>query len=166
MTWFYLNWLESLTWCLFCCHCRTETHRGAYHLSSYYIAKTGSTWPMEIFFTLCFSAIVYFMVGYQIDAGKFFIYWVVFVVFQLISEELGQVGALRILLPHTHRTRNLRALSKLITALRQLIHVLTKHETWRSQLINRNALCIRHSCSLQSALCRCIGVFDCCREAA
>ena len=84
---------------------------------------------MEIFFTLCFSAIVYFMVGYQIDAGKFFIYWVVFVVFQLISEELGQVGALRILLPHTHRTRHLRALSKLITALQQLIHILTKHET-------------------------------------
>jgi len=72
---------------------RMETNRDAYHLTSYYIAKTCSTWPFEVLFCLVFSVIVYFMAGYQTDAGKFFIYVIIFVMFQLISEEMGLLTA-------------------------------------------------------------------------
>lgn len=68
---------------------RTEYSRSAYRLTSYYIAKTLTTWPMEIIFTMIFSVIVYPMVGYQMEAGKFFIFWLVLTIFQLISEALG-----------------------------------------------------------------------------
>lgn len=121
------------------CPCRMETNRGAYHLTSYYIAKTLSTWPWEILFTFCYSAIVYFMVGYQVEAGKVFIYWVVLIVFQLISEEMGLVSALTNPLIHNNIARSLRGLSQKKSP-QECQQIAAKHEKRKSQCLNRQNL--------------------------
>lgn len=72
---------------------RVETSRNAYQLGPYFMAKTLTTWPMEIAFSLIFAVITYFMIGFQNDAEKFFIYFVTIVLFQLISESIGLLSA-------------------------------------------------------------------------
>eukprot|EP00210_Caulerpa_lentillifera_P003747 g3580.t1 len=72
---------------------KVETNRKSYSLFSYYLAKTGTTWPMELLLTLTLSVIIYYMIGYQNDAGKFFVFFIVLALFQLISETLGLISA-------------------------------------------------------------------------
>ncbi|GMH37379.1 hypothetical protein BSKO_05252 [Bryopsis sp. KO-2023] len=72
---------------------RVETARNAYQLGPYFVAKTLTTWPMEIFFCLLFSVVTYFMIGFQAGLGKFFTYFGVIVLFQLISESMGLLAA-------------------------------------------------------------------------
>jgi ATP-binding cassette subfamily G (WHITE) protein 2 len=51
-----------------------ERASGAYYVSAYYVAKMMAEMTVQMFFPLLFSCIVYFLVGFQNDAGKFFIF--------------------------------------------------------------------------------------------
>lgn len=42
---------------------KVETNRKAYSIFSYFLAKTATTWPMEIFLTMLMSLVVYWMIG-------------------------------------------------------------------------------------------------------
>lgn len=44
---------------------KVETNRKSYSILSYFLAKTGTTWPMEIFLSLVMCLIVYWMIGNQ-----------------------------------------------------------------------------------------------------
>ena len=87
---------------------KVETNRKSYSIFSYFLAKTATTWPMEISQCLVMSLTVYWMigtavlspqtqffrmmlVGYQSGADKFFVFFLIVVLFQLISESLGLV---------------------------------------------------------------------------
>lgn len=64
-----------------------------YNLFSWLGAKTVTSWPMEMVLCLVFSSMVYFMLGFQRDAGKFFNFLLVLVLFQLCGESLGLMFA-------------------------------------------------------------------------
>lgn len=70
-----------------------ERENNAYRISAYYIAKTLVMWPIEIFFCLIFSAINYYMVGFQPDAKHFGNYLAILIVFQLVGESTGLICA-------------------------------------------------------------------------
>jgi ABC-2 type transporter len=74
---------------------------GAYRVSSFFVAKTLTTAPVEFVQTLFFSVIVYFMTGYQAKASKFFIYLSVMVMFVLTSETVGHLCAITTKNSHT-----------------------------------------------------------------
>lgn len=44
-----------------------ERSTGMYSMSSYFVAKTAVTWPIEIGFCLLFATISYFMIGKLFD---------------------------------------------------------------------------------------------------
>ena len=60
-----------------------------YRSSSWLFAKTITVAPVEGTLCLMFSAICYFMIGYQRSADKFFIYFGILLLFQLNAESLG-----------------------------------------------------------------------------
>lgn len=60
-----------------------------YRSSSWLFAKTITVAPVEGILCLIFSAICYFMIGYQRSADKFFIYFGILFLFQLNAESLG-----------------------------------------------------------------------------
>jgi len=60
-----------------------------YRSSSWLFAKTITVAPVEGILCLIFSAICYFMIGYQRTADKFFIYFGILFLFQLNAESLG-----------------------------------------------------------------------------
>jgi len=51
-----------------------ERASGAYYVSAYYVAKMLAEVAVQLAFPLLFSCIVYWLVGLQADAGKFFIF--------------------------------------------------------------------------------------------
>eukprot|EP01088_Endostelium_zonatum_P004076 TRINITY_DN1528_c0_g1_i2.p1 TRINITY_DN1528_c0_g1~~TRINITY_DN1528_c0_g1_i2.p1 ORF type:complete len:666 (-),score=138.17 TRINITY_DN1528_c0_g1_i2:22-2019(-) len=51
-----------------------ERAAGMYSVSAYYLAKTVADTVIQVIFPVITSIIVYFMVGFQYDAGKFFIF--------------------------------------------------------------------------------------------
>ena len=70
-----------------------ERRDNFYSASAWVLAKTIVTFPVEGILCLAFSAITYFMMGLQQDANKFFIFFGVLLVFQLISEAVGLLFA-------------------------------------------------------------------------
>ncbi len=61
---------------------------------SFFIAKTLSTLPVEVIQVVLFSTIIYWMFGYQADAGKYFIFVTLMVLFALASETIGYICAI------------------------------------------------------------------------
>jgi len=72
---------------------RKERGDKLYSLFSWLGAKTLTCWPMEMALCLVFSSMVYFMLGFQRDAGKFFNFFIVLALFQLCGESLGLMFA-------------------------------------------------------------------------
>jgi len=72
---------------------KVETNRKSYSLAAYFLAKTATTWPMEIAQCFVCSLVVYWMIGYQSGAGKFITFFVFLTMFQLISETIGILAA-------------------------------------------------------------------------
>mmetsp|Transcript_1941 Transcript_1941/g.2026 ORF Transcript_1941/g.2026 Transcript_1941/m.2026 type:complete len:693 (-) Transcript_1941:52-2130(-) len=52
-----------------------ERAAGSYFVSSYFVAKSVVDIATQVLVPTIFSVIVYFMIGYQVDASKFFIFW-------------------------------------------------------------------------------------------
>ena len=63
-------------------------------MSAFFLAKSVATAPIEIFQICFFAVIVYFMVGYQATAAKFFVYLITLVLFALTSETVGHLCAI------------------------------------------------------------------------
>jgi ATP-binding cassette, subfamily G (WHITE), eye pigment precursor transporter len=70
-----------------------ERRDNFYSASAWVLAKTIVTFPVEGILCLAFSAITYFMMGLQHDPYKFFIFFGVLLVFQLVSEAVGLLFA-------------------------------------------------------------------------
>jgi len=60
-----------------------------YKVSSWLMAKTLTTSPIEALLCLTFSTICYFMIGMQRRADKFFIFFAMLLLFQLSAESTG-----------------------------------------------------------------------------
>jgi ABC-type multidrug transport system ATPase subunit/ABC-type multidrug transport system permease subunit len=60
-----------------------------YKTSSWIIAKSLATYPIEGLLCLIFSAIAYFMVGFQYRADKFFLFYAMLLLLQLCAESTG-----------------------------------------------------------------------------
>lgn len=66
-----------------------ERQDNMYGASSWLLAKTLVVSPIEGGLCLSFSAITYFIIGFQPTAEKFFIFFGILLLFQLIAESLG-----------------------------------------------------------------------------
>ena len=66
-----------------------ECQGGYYRLASWYAARMIVSWPMEFVFTIVFSIPSYFMIGYQMNDEKFFVFLAGLFGFQLTSESIG-----------------------------------------------------------------------------
>ena len=51
---------------------KVETNRKSYSIFCYFLAKTGTTWPMEIFLSLTLSLICYWMIGKAVSYTVFY----------------------------------------------------------------------------------------------
>jgi len=51
-----------------------ERAAGTYHVSVYFVAKILAELPVQLLFPFIFATIVYWLIGLQADAGKFFIF--------------------------------------------------------------------------------------------
>ena len=68
---------------------RRELSNGMYRFSSFYIAKGLTSLPFQLFFATIFTVGVYFSVGYQATALKFFAFFLIVILLMLISETMG-----------------------------------------------------------------------------
>ena len=66
-----------------------ECRGGYYRLASWFAARMLVSWPMEFGFAVVFAVPAYFMIGYQTDAEKFFVFLAALFGFQLTSESIG-----------------------------------------------------------------------------
>ncbi|KAG5667468.1 hypothetical protein PVAND_015448 [Polypedilum vanderplanki] len=65
-----------------------------YGLTPYYLALTFSRLPLQIFFNLIFSSIVYFLSGLPMEPWRFFLFALIGVVVSIVAEGLGlAIGA-------------------------------------------------------------------------
>ncbi|GAB4821715.1 hypothetical protein N2152v2_008761 [Parachlorella kessleri] len=72
---------------------RKESGSGMYSLQAWFCSKTLTVAPIQIAQTSAFCLVCYFMVGYVVAAKEFFIFLVVYVLFQLTSESVGVLCA-------------------------------------------------------------------------
>uniref|UniRef100_A0A7S2SAY3 ABC transporter domain-containing protein n=1 Tax=Mucochytrium quahogii TaxID=96639 RepID=A0A7S2SAY3_9STRA len=72
---------------------KREVNSGMYKTASTFIAKLLTTWPFEIFLSLIFSVSCYFICGFKMDAGSFFVFYLITSIFLLISETIGYMCA-------------------------------------------------------------------------
>lgn len=70
-----------------------ELSSGMYRVTANFLAKMCTTVPFEICLSLLFSVCCYFLIGFQLEAGHFFIFVVIVVIFQLSSETMGLICA-------------------------------------------------------------------------
>ncbi|KAF9888262.1 hypothetical protein FE257_008831 [Aspergillus nanangensis] len=68
---------------------------GFYRPSAFVIANAITDFPMVVVQISCFSLILYFMAGFQMDAGRFFTFWIILIAYSLCNMQLFRaVGAL------------------------------------------------------------------------
>jgi ABC-type multidrug transport system ATPase subunit len=72
---------------------RKERQDKMYGVTSWLLAKTAITVPIEAALCLVFSAISYFMIGYQRTPEKFFVFFIIMLLFQLSAESVGLLFA-------------------------------------------------------------------------
>jgi ABC-type multidrug transport system permease subunit len=65
-----------------------------YSPAAWVLAKSLVTFPVEGLLCLVFSAITYFMMGFQKSASKFFIFFGILLLFQLVAESTGLLFAI------------------------------------------------------------------------
>jgi len=65
-----------------------------YSPAAWVLAKSLVTFPVEGLLCLVFSAITYFMMGFQRSASKFFIFFGILLLFQLVAESTGLLFAI------------------------------------------------------------------------
>lgn len=68
---------------------RRELAGQQYNPSAYFLGKTAVTLPFELVQGVMYVLISYFMVGFQLDAGKLFMQIAIYVVFLWTSETIG-----------------------------------------------------------------------------
>lgn len=68
---------------------RRELSNRMYDLSSFYIAKSLTSLPFQLIFATIFNLGVYFSVGYQASAEKFFGFYLITFMLMLIAETMG-----------------------------------------------------------------------------
>lgn len=66
-----------------------EVRSGQYRLISFYLARQLVSVPFESAIALLFTVIVYFMIGFQTAAAKYFIFAATLLLVNLISEMVG-----------------------------------------------------------------------------
>ena len=66
-----------------------ERAAGTYHVSAYFLAKNLVDAAIQLPGPILFSVIVYFMVGFQIDVGKFFIFTVFMILASLTATSVA-----------------------------------------------------------------------------
>eukprot|EP00762_Andalucia_godoyi_P008160 ANDGO_07412.mRNA.1 ABC transporter G family member 22 len=67
-----------------------EREDSMYSSLSYYAAYVGATLPFEAFYVFLYSVISYFMIGYDShDAGKFFLYFGILLLFEQVNSALS-----------------------------------------------------------------------------
>jgi len=73
---------------------KRELQQRQYNVTSFYIARQLVTVPFECLQTVVFVAVMYFFVGFQAEASKFFLFILILIMFQLVSEGLGLLCAI------------------------------------------------------------------------
>ena len=71
-----------------------EVKAGNYRLSSFFLARTAVSVPFESAIAIIFTVIIYNMIGFQAVASKYFVFMVVLVLVNLISEMVGFIGGI------------------------------------------------------------------------
>ncbi len=66
-----------------------EVRSGTYRLASYFVAKTLVSVPFEAAIATLFTVIIYFMIGFQAAASKFFIFMATAILVNVTSEMVG-----------------------------------------------------------------------------
>lgn len=66
-----------------------ERAAGTYYISAYFVAKNIAESLMQILCPIIFSCIVYFLIGLQADAGKFFIFMAFMILCSLAATSLA-----------------------------------------------------------------------------
>ena len=66
-----------------------EIKSGQYRLSSFFLAKTLVGIPFETVIAIIFTVIIYYMIGFQAQPIKWFVFAVTLVLVNLISEMVG-----------------------------------------------------------------------------
>lgn len=72
-----------------CLQITKEVRSGEYRLISFYLARQLVSVPFESAIALLFTVIVYFMIGFQTAAAKYFIFAATLLLVNLISEMVG-----------------------------------------------------------------------------
>ena len=69
-----------------------EVRSGQYRLISFFLARQLVSIPFETAVTMLFTVIIYYMIGFQAAAAKYFIFTVVLLLVNLISEMVGFIN--------------------------------------------------------------------------
>ena len=72
---------------------RREAGGGLYGTGAFFVAKSLTSLPFQLLFAAIFNAIIYFCVGYQLEASKFAVFFAVNLLAMLVSESLGVLAA-------------------------------------------------------------------------
>ncbi|KAG1681175.1 hypothetical protein FOA52_015618 [Chlamydomonas sp. UWO 241] len=73
---------------------RKELNQKQYSVTALYISRALVLLPIEAIQVAAFVSIMYFFVGFQVDASKFFLYYAVILMFMLICEGLGLLAGI------------------------------------------------------------------------
>ncbi|PNH03162.1 ATP-binding cassette sub-family G member 1 [Tetrabaena socialis] len=68
---------------------KRELGQKLYGMTTFYLARYSVVIPFQIAQSLLFVSVVYFFVGFQASAGGFFTFFIVFAMFQIVSEGVG-----------------------------------------------------------------------------
>ena len=73
---------------------KKELQQRQYGVNAMYVSRAVVTLPFQCLQCLVFTGIVYFFAGFQTSPSKFFIFFIVLSIFQLLSESLGLLCAI------------------------------------------------------------------------
>jgi ABC-type lipoprotein export system ATPase subunit len=72
---------------------RREFGNRLYNYFAFFTAKSLTQLPLQLVFVMCFSVLVYFMIGFQAVASKFFVFYGTLVLVALTADTVGQLCA-------------------------------------------------------------------------
>lgn len=70
---------------------KRERSSKTYRTSSYFFGRSIADIPLNLFFPVLFGVILYWMVGLNADAGRFFRFLLINIVMTLTAESIGQL---------------------------------------------------------------------------
>eukprot|EP01135_Chromosphaera_perkinsii_P006341 Nk52_evm70s485 gene=Nk52_evmTU70s485 len=68
---------------------RRERAAGAYRVSSYYLSKSIAEIPMQLVFPSLYGILFYFLVGFQTEADRFFVYLILLLLTVFCAQSMG-----------------------------------------------------------------------------